>query len=251
MRILHVSGDRLRAYINATCTSIAAARLVDVLESFGHTNDEGNVNNFANLDVNQFTSILGKTRGIRVGQSSVRAFMLVKKWLLDTERAEAQAALEGSGSFCGIPQGILGGAETAEDVATALRIAAIKPAGTDQQPQTPPSQTPPPPPQTQTPPPQTQTGDAAPSTYAVDVRLTPDKLSLTPDQMRALAQLFEAFGRQAATLDEIARVAVAVLSFEDTFPTPAAGRSEAPADARVPEPAGILTDFPDDTGPTV
>lgn len=248
MRILHVSGDRLRTYINSTCTSIAAARLVDVLESFGHTNDEGNVNNFANLDVNQFTSILGKTRGIRVGQSSVRAFMLVKKWLLDTERAEAQATLESSGSFCGIPQGILGGAETAEDVATALRIAAIKPAGTDQRQKTTPSQTPPP--QPQTPPPLTLPGDAAPSTYAVDVRLTPDKLSLTPDQMRALAQLFEAFGRPSATLDEIARVAISALSFEDTFPAPAAERSEAPADARVPEPAGILTDFPDDTGPT-
>ena len=241
MRILHVSGDRLRTYINSTCTSIAAARLVDVLESFGHTNDEGNVNDFANLDVNQFTSILGKTRGIRVGQSSVRAFMLVKKWLLDTERAEAQAEHESSGSFCGIPQGILGASETVEDVAAALRIASIKPAGTDQQPQTPPPQTPPL---------QTQTGDAAPLTYAVDVRLTPDKLSLTPDQMRALAQLFEAFGRQAATLDEIARVAVSALSFEDTFPAAATACPDEPADARVPEPAGILTDFPDDTGPT-
>lgn len=248
MRILHVSGDRLRAYINSTCTSIAAARLVDVLDSFGHANEDGNVNDFANLDVNQFTSILGKTRGIRVGQSSVRAFMLVKKWLLDTERAEAQAALESSGSFCGIPQGILGVSETVEDVAAALRIAAIKPAGTDQQPQTPPAQPQTPPPQT--PPPQTQTGDAAPSTYAVDVRLTPDKLSLTPDQMRALAQLFEAFGRQSATMDEIARVAVAVLSFEDTFPAAATARPDEPADARTPEPAGILTDFPDDTGPT-
>ena len=244
MRILHVSGDRLRTYINSTCTSIAAARLVDVLNSFGHTNEDGNVNDFANLDVNQFTSILGKTRGIRVGQSSVRAFMLVKKWLIDTERAEAQASLEGRGSFCGIPQGILSSAETVEDVSTALKIAAIVPAGAAPQtaPQTPP--------QPQTPPPQTQTGDAAPSTYAVDVRLTPDKLSLTPDQMRALAQLFEAFGRQSATLDEIACVAVAALSFEDTLPAPAAARAEEPADARDPGPAGILTDFPDDPGPT-
>ena len=240
MRILHVSGDRLRTYINSTCTSIAAARLTDVLESFGHTNDEGNLNDFANLDVNQFTSILGKTRGIRVGQSSVRAFMLVKKWLIDTERAEAQASLDGRGSFCGIPQGILSSAETVEDVSTALRVSGITPAGTT------PVQTTPP----QTPPPQTPPADTVPSASAVDVRLTPDKLSLTPDQMRALAQLFEAFGRPSATLDEIARVAVAALSFEDTFPAPAAERSEEPADARAPEPAGILTDFPDDAGPT-
>ena len=243
MRILHVSGDRLRTYIHSTCTSIAAARLTDVLNSFGHANEDGNVNDFANLDVNQFTSILGKTRGIRVGQSSVRAFMLVKKWLIDTERAEAQAALEGQGSFCGIPQGILGSAETVEDVATALKIASSTPAGTDPQPQTHP--------QPQTTPPLTPPADTVPSASAVDVRLTPDKLSLTPDQLRALAQLFEAFGRPSATLDEIARVAVSALSFEDTFPAPAAERSEAPADARVPEPAGILTDFPDDTGPTV
>lgn len=242
MRILHVSGDRLRTYINSTCTSIAAARLTDVLNSFGHVNEDGNVNDFANLDTNQFTSILGKTRGIRVGQSSVRAFLLVRKWLIDTERAEAQASLDGRGSFCGIPQGILGSAETVEDVATALKIASITPAGTDQQPQTPP------PPQTT--PPLTPPADTAPSASAVDVRLTPDQLRLTPDQLRALAQLFEAFGRPSATLDEIARVAVSALSFEDTFPAPAAERSEAPADARVPEPAGILTDFPDDTGPT-
>ena len=212
MRILHVSGDRLRTYINSTCTSIAAARLTDVLNSFGHANEDGNVNDFANLDVNQFTSILGKTRGIRVGQSSVRAFLLVRKWLIDTERAEAQAEREGRGTFCGIPQDILSASETIEDVATALKIAAIAPAGTDQQPQTPP------PPQT--PPQQTvQTlpGDAAPSTYAVDVRMTPDKLHLTPDQLRALAQLFEAFGRPSATLDEIARVVVSALSFEDTL----------------------------------
>ena len=168
--------------------------------------------------------------------------MLVKKWLIDTERSEAQAALEGRGTFCGIPQGILSSAETVEDVATALKIASTAPAGTDQQPQTHP--------QPQTTPPLTPPADTVPSASAVDVRLTPDKLSLTPDQMRALAQLFEAFGRPSATLDEIARVAVSALSFEDTFPAPAAARSEEPADARVPEPAGILTDFPDDTGPT-
>lgn len=217
MRILHVTGERLRDYISKNCTAIAAARLNDVLDSFGHSNDAGNANEFAQLDANQFASVLAKVRGgIRVGQSSVRAFLTVKKWMIDTELFEARAEKASGGTFCGLPQGVFTGAASVEDVEMAARIAKIAPVGDTTAAEAPveaPSEPP-----------------AAGPTVAVTVRLT-------PDQLRAIAQLLEAFGRPVATMAELARIADAALAVSEPVE---------PTEDPSAELGGFLTDFPPD-----